>query len=270
MRVPHMHRRTLQAVVRDVVLTLNDGMDAPCIDRPGQHAFFFDFDGTLVHLAQRPELVEFQPETRVALQVLARVCDGAVAIVSGRSIKTIDGFTTPLCLPVAGLHGLERRGADGRVITARQDIDVSSVLCQRLNRLIGAHPGVHLETKGPAAAALHYREAPAAEAACRCAIEAAIADLEGIKLVEGKMVLEARLDTGDKGQAIEAFLAEPPFAGRRPVFAGDDVTDEDAFAVVNAMDGVTIKVGDGDTAARYRIADTSAFLDWLAALASAH
>ena len=241
-------------------------MNLPAIQDIGAHAFFLDFDGTLVEIAPRPELVVLRVETREALQRLHAASGGAVAIVTGRALATIDEIAAPLVLPAAGLHGLERRGADGEVHRATGDVDLSAVLGTRLADVIRDNPGVHLEAKGPAAATLHYRAAPEAEAACRAAMHDATGDLAGIHLLDGKMVIEARLDASDKGRAIRVFMAEAPFAGRTPVMAGDDVTDEDAFAVINELGGISIKVGEGDTIAQYRAQDTAAFLAWLAAL----
>ena len=238
-------------------------MSLPELDNIRAHAFFFDFDGTLVGIAPRPELVVVEERTRAALSALHAATDGAVAIITGRAIATVDAFLAPLVLPAAGLHGLERRLADGRILEADSVLDLSALLGERLGALIAAHPALHLESKGPAAATLHYRAEPALEGVCREAMSKATADLEGVHVLAGKMVVEARLDASDKGRAVRAIMAEAPFAGRRPVVAGDDVTDEDAFVAINALGGLSIKVGDGETAASHRAENTEAFLRWL-------
>ena len=107
------------------------------------------------------------------------------------------------------------------------------------------------------------RARPDLERGCVEAMDDAIHGVEGIHLIRGKMVIEAKADTSDKGGAIRDFLSEPPFARRTPFFAGDDVTDEDAFAVVNSRQGISVKVGPGQTLARYRANSTPVFLDWL-------
>jgi trehalose 6-phosphate phosphatase len=127
-----------------------------------------------------------------------------------------------------------------------------------------AHPGLLLEDKG-ASMAMHYRLAPHCEPVVRRAMEyARVAVGSGYALQPGKLVLELKPRDAHKGLAIRAFLDEAPFRGRRPVFVADDATDEDGFAVVNALHGVTIKVGTGPSAARFGLADPRAVTRWLA------
>jgi trehalose 6-phosphate phosphatase len=126
-----------------------------------------------------------------------------------------------------------------------------------------------LEIKG-AALALHYRNAPDREAVARAATERLVADYPGSYVLQpGKMVYEIKPKDVDKGRSVRAFLDEPPFTGRRAVFAGDDLTDEKGFAVVNELGGVSIKVGPGDTIARSRLESVSDLLGWLDAIVSA-
>ena len=120
-----------------------------------------------------------------------------------------------------------------------------------------AHPGLRLETKR-GSLALHYRQAPELEGLCLETLSAAIARSPGLTLLRGKMVVEAKPAAVSKGRAIEAFLEEPPFAGRQPVFIGDDVTDEAGFAVVQARGGLGVKVGEGPTAALQRLPNPAA------------
>jgi len=233
---------------------------------PHAIALFLDFDGTLVGFADHPEQVFLLAETRAALTLLSGALGGALAVVTGRDIGVVDGFLAPLRLPVAGVHGLKRRSADGALHEAVVDGQVLGALHDRLARLVEISPGLLLERKS-ASVALHYRARPELEGRCIAAMDEAVAGLAGLHLMRGKMVIEAKADGSDKGGAVEEFLAEQPFAGRRPFFAGDDVTDEDAFAAVNARGGVSIKVGPGPTAARYRAADIADFLAWLQGLA---
>jgi len=128
--------------------------------------------------------------------------------------------------------------------------------------LLKAYPALFLEYKY-GAVALHYRSHPELEQDCLTLMETAVSGLPGVELKRGKMVVEAKAVGGNKGAAIADYLNEKPFAGRRAVFAGDDVTDEDAFILVNARDGISIKVGPGETQATYRASGTDEFLTWL-------
>lgn len=241
----------------------------PAVLPPEQTAFFFDFDGTLVDLAPTPDGVLVRPDMLALLRELRRATHGAVAIVSGRGIESIDGFLGMPDLPVAGLHGAERRDANGD--TQRVGFNDERLLHmeQVLAEVVRTHPGMLLEIKG-ASLALHYRNAPEHEGTARAATERLAADYaDAYVLQPGKMVYEIKPKDVDKGRSLRAFLDEPPFAGRRPVFAGDDLTDEKGFAVVNALGGLSIKVGGGDTIAQTRIDSVDALIGWLAALVAA-
>jgi len=224
-------------------------------------ALFLDFDNTLVDLALRPESVLVPPGLITSLQRLQQGAGGALAIVSGRPLEQIDHFLAPLCLPAAGVHGVERRGADG-VIT---QLPVPSIerLLTHLNPLVAQHAGLLLEVKR-GALALHYRRAPELEQACVQAMTAALQHEAGFILLRGKMVVEAKTADVDKGNAIAAFMQEAPFAGRRPVFIGDDITDEAGFAWVQSGGGLGIKVGPGASQAHARIASAAAVRAMLA------
>jgi trehalose 6-phosphate phosphatase len=241
----------------------------PAVLPPEQTAFFFDFDGTLVELAPTPDGVLVRPDMLALLRELRRATHGAVAIVSGRGIESIDGFLGMPDLPVAGLHGAERRDANGD--TQRVGFNDERLLHmeQVLAEVVRTHAGMLLEIKG-ASLALHYRNAPEREAEARAATERLAADYaDAYVLQPGKMVYEIKPKDVDKGRALRAFLDEPPFAGRRPVFAGDDLTDEKGFAVVNALGGLSIKVGGGDTIAQTRVDSVEALIGWLASLVAA-
>ena len=233
-------------------------------------AIFLDFDGTLVEIAASPCRVRIDPRLRPTLEALCESLNGAVALVSGRSLAQLDALLSPLVLPAAGLHGLERRRADGTVVRAGQSAAALAAVRARLQAFADAAPGVLLEDKG-LSLALHYRGAPGKQDDCRRVVaEALAASGAGLHLLEGKMVYEIKPEGADKGSAIEAFLAEPPFAGRIPAFVGDDLTDEDGFAVVNRHGGVTVCVWDGaPTAARWRVASVSDLLAWLSAAPAA-
>lgn len=198
----------------------------------------------------------------MALMELFDASSGAVAIITGRDIACIDHFLDPVRLPVAGVHGLTRRDANGQLHQPEFDLAALDAIERSLSALTSRESGLLLERK-VGAIALHYRQRPELEDECREAMEHAANGFPAVTLRRGKMVIEAIGHSGNKGVAIESFLKEQPFLGRAPVFAGDDLTDEDGFAFVNDRSGVSIKVGLGDTAARYRVEDREALLIWL-------
>jgi trehalose 6-phosphate phosphatase len=235
-------------------------------------ALFLDVDGTLVTIEQTPEAVRVEPALRLLLERLAGANDGALALVSGRSLASIDALFTPLRLPAAGLHGWERRRGDGTLAPGGEPTQILAPLRPVLLAFAAARPGLRVEDKG-GSLALHYRLAPHyAAAVCQRARESAAAEPQ-LRLIEGRKVVELVPRGSDKGAAIADFLAEPPFAGRIPVYAGDDTTDEDGFAAVNRQGGLSIKIanpegrGRSPTQARHRLPSIAALHVWLAALA---
>jgi trehalose 6-phosphate phosphatase len=230
------------------------------------YAFFLDFDGTLAELAETPEATVLESPARRALETLYQAAHGAVAIVTGREIDSIDTLLSPLRLPVAGVHGFERRNGDGALSAHLAEDNAARSLENLLGPFVAHNAGLKLEKKR-GALALHYRLRPDLEPLCLSLVEDAASSLPHTVLTRGKMVIETRFHTATKGTAINDFLQELPFRGRVPFFAGDDVTDEDAFAAVNTLGGVSVKVGPGETAARFRASSVAAFLAWLAATA---
>lgn len=227
-----------------------------------QSALFLDFDGTLADFAPQPDAVQVPQALVEHLAGLQERLGGALAIVTGRPIADIDRFLFPLVLPVAGEHGAQYRLADGSLRglpPAPLDAAIAAA-----SSLVAQHPDLLLERKN-AGLALHYRNAPALESLCRQTLQLAMASLHGMELLEGKFVLEIKPRGVDKGQAIVVFMAGAPFGGRVPLFAGDDVTDEAAFAAVQAQGGQGIKVGQGPTAALHRCTGPASVRDWLAA-----
>lgn len=237
-------------------------MTLPKLTKPSAVALFLDFDGTLVEITDRPEGVLVGDATRATLFRLQTLLSGAVAIITGRDIETIDLMLAPFRCPVAGVHGLTRRDAEGRAYARAIEPLFLDAAADLLASLAVREPGLIVERKSHAIA-LHYRARPELEAVCAQAMEDVARLTDGVRLLRGKMVIEARPGGGNKGTAVADFLSEPPFAGRIPIFAGDDVTDEDAFVLVNARGGDTVKIGPGETHARHRLPDTAAFLAWL-------
>lgn len=229
-------------------------------------ALFLDFDGTLVELAAQPELVEIPPGLTRTLATLQAQLGDALALVSGRGLPELDGFLAPLLLPSAGEHGALRRTADGS-LTSAPAADMQRVL-QAAQGLLERHAGLRLEQKSRALS-LHYRHAPELESLCLQVMREAVERSTGFELIQGKLVIDVKPLGFSKGTAIAAFMREAPFAGRLPLFAGDDVTDEAGFEAVQRMGGQAVKVGPGPTTARYRCASVGQLAAWLQHSASA-
>lgn len=226
-------------------------------------ALFLDVDGCLLEFADAPDEVAVPPQLPALLERLGERLGGAVALVSGRALSSLDALFAPLRITAAGLHGLERRSAVAEV-TAPPRSPVLGAIHAEARTLAGGFPGALVEDKG-AAIGLHWRRAPQAAETLRAFAEAALPRLPGYRLQHGDHVVELRPAAGDKGAAIRALLDEPPFRGRKPVFAGDDVTDESGFAVVNAQGGVSVLVGAREpSAAHYGLRGPADVLDWLA------
>jgi trehalose 6-phosphate phosphatase len=238
----------------------------PTLRDAGAYGFFFDFDGTLTEIAETPGAVIVEERTRQALEILLEAASGAVAIVTGREIEAIDKVLAPLKLPAAGVHGYERRNGGTTLSAPAAEASAARSVEKVLASFAKHNPGLLLEKKR-GAFALHYRLRPETESLCLSLVEDLSSRLSDVVLTRGKMVVELRMHTATKGTAIQDFLDESPFKGRVPCFAGDDVTDEDAFAAVNALGGISIKVGPGDTAARSRAGNVDEFLTWLHATA---
>jgi trehalose 6-phosphate phosphatase len=235
-------------------------------------ALFIDVDGTLLEIASHPDLVEVPPDLPRLLDRLAGERGGALALVSGRPIADLDRLFRYWHGAAAGLHGIERRRPDGsRVESGAGPADRAAAaaldrLRPELPALVRQHPGLWLEDKGRTLA-LHYRAVPEAASEISDRAERLLREQgDGLRLIPGKMVVEFQPRHYGKGGAIGAFMAEPPFRGRVPVFLGDDTTDEEGFAEVNRRGGVSIRVGAplATSAAAYRLPSVAAALDWLA------
>ncbi len=232
------------------------------------HAFFFDFDGTLVDIAPEPDAIAAAPGLVAALARLAEAADGAVAVVTGRPHATVDLHLRPLRLPAAGIHGLElrRSGADAPgPLGGAAMLDAARAA---FAALIAADDRLLVEDKG-VALAIHFRRAPDRADAIMDAVRGLAAD--GLLLLQrGKMVVELRLPGPDKGAALAILMEGRPFRGRSPVMFGDDLTDEAAFRAAAALGGTAVHVGPSPApaCAAHRVPGPAAVRRIIAALAS--
>lgn len=227
-------------------------------------ALFLDIDGTLAELASVPDAVRIDDALARALPRIARDLGGALALVTGRAITSADPLFPGLKLPMAGQHGCERRDAAGTIHLHAPNKSTQARLRRLLQGLARRHPQLLLEDKGPALA-LHYRATPHLASHVHRTVKRSLSEDEGYLLQPGKLLIEVKPHGRDKGTAINDFMAESPFAGRLPVFVGDDLTDEHGFAMVERLGGWTIKVGTGRTTARYRLPNVAAVTRWLMA-----
>lgn len=225
-------------------------------------ALFLDLDGTLTRIERRPGDVTFDAKRAALLAGLERMLGGALAVISGRSLEDVDRILGGAPQSVAAVHGLIRRHG-GRTVSARPSPDLERAR-HALGPLLLSWPGLTLEDKG-LSLALHYRGAPQAEGAVRDAV-ARILSAAALTRQDGAMVCELRTPGPGKGDALKAFMRDPPFAGRRPVMVGDDLTDEAAFAAAAACGGFGVLVGPGrPSAALYRLDSVEAVRAWLVA-----
>lgn len=231
----------------------------------GNLAFFFDLDGTLAEIKPHPDQVYIPAAVRTLLQKMSVMSDGALALISGRSMAELDKLATPFHFPLAGVHGAERRDINDKTHIVTLPEPMVGALHQYLNDALTLLPGTELEPKGMAFA-LHYRQAPEAKEAIFALAQEMIQRYPELALQPGKCVVELKPLGIDKGAAIRAFMQEAPFAGRTPLFIGDDLTDEAGFKQVNALGGLTIKVGSGETIANHRLANVRMVYHWLGKL----
>lgn len=243
------------------------GLAMPAGDLLAGASLFLDFDGTLVELEDRPDLVRADDALIELMRRLGDALDGRLAVVTGRASGHIAELFGDMGFAIGGSHGVEFRWPDGRVAVPERPETLDQVVAE-LQAFAHGRANVLVETK-PFGAGLHYRMAPEHEDDARVLAEA-LARAHGLHLQPGKMMIELRTASGDKGSAIERLMQAPPFAGTRPVFLGDDVTDEDGFDAVAAMGGAGILIGaTRPTAARYRLESVSEVRKWLEAAAGA-
>jgi trehalose 6-phosphate phosphatase len=231
-------------------------------------ALFLDVDGTLIEIAPTPESVVVPPDLVPLLQTLHEAMGGALAILSGRSIAVLDGLLGKTRLPMAGVHGGELRTEAAGEITALNP-RLPEALQQRVWAIVDdlkqRWPGLRGEDKG-SAFSFHFRQAPDAEPALHAAI-LALQLGEDWEILPGHMIYEIRSRGQNKGAALRRLMAMPSFAGRKPVFAGDDRTDLDGIraAVELGGDGIAV-AGLAAAEARWALPDPTAVRAWLRSL----
>ena len=243
-----------------------DALAVPPLSLAEGAALFLDFDGTLVELAETPDAIHVPPTLPPMLERLAGKLFGRLAIVSGRAIADLETHLPCGGIAVSGSHGLELRLRDGNLLplAVPRRLDEARESAERFARGI---PGLLVEAK-PFGFALHYRKAPEREAEVHGFMQV-VARSSGLTLQHGKMVVELRPAGADKGDAVRALMTEPGFAGARPLFVGDDVTDEDAFRAAAELGGAGVLVGaPRETAARYRLGNVAAVAAWLEQVAA--
>ena len=246
---PPLHRATLPA--------------PPLPTATARWAVLLDVDGTLLELATEPSAVVVSARLCMLLHALHRALDGALALVSGRTMDDLDRLFDHAPWASVGLHGVELRRADGTC--RRFAVDAAQQARMREAALaLAAHlDGVQVEDKG-AAMALHCRRVPSQLSALRAAALAAVAQLHGYEVQAGNLVVEFKPTGMDKGRAVLELLQREPFAHRQPVYLGDDLTDEHAFASINGAHGLSVRVGVREpTLAHFTLADPAAVEAWL-------
>ncbi|HEX8216821.1 MAG TPA: trehalose-phosphatase [Allosphingosinicella sp.] len=235
----------------------------PPLSLLGCAALFLDFDGTLVELAEAPDAIRVPGELHGLLDHLAERLEGRLAIVSGRSLEDLDRHVRCAGVAMSGSHGLELRLADGTVLPVARPAGLGQAR-EEVRCFAAAGGGLLVEDK-PASVALHFRMAPDRSAEI-ATFAADLARRTGLVVQEGKMVAELRPAGADKGDALKALMREPAFTGARPLFMGDDLTDEHAFEAAADLGGAGVLVGrERETAAKYRLAGVAAVADWLRA-----
>ncbi|MFN3273868.1 MAG: trehalose-phosphatase [Paracoccus sp. (in: a-proteobacteria)] len=229
---------------------------------PDNAALFLDFDGCLVEIAHRPDAVVVTPALTDRLLRLHDRLDGALALISGRNVADLRGHMPGFPGIVAGSHGAEFSPRPGRIDAAHEaDFDVGA-LHRAARDLAAPHPAVLVEDK-PHGVAMHYRSDPALRGFVEETMARLAADNPGLALQPAKMAVELRPQGVGKNDALARMMTMAPFAGRVPVYAGDDTTDEPAMAEAQAQGGFAIKIGDGPTVARHRLPDPAALALWL-------
>jgi trehalose 6-phosphate phosphatase len=225
-------------------LAAHDAAAVHAVPLPRDHwCLFLDVDGTLLELAPTPGAVVVEPGLLPLLARLRGAAAGALALVSGRTIADLERMFGELALPLAGLHGCERRDAHGTLHVAEVAHEQLAEVRAGLSAMVARHPGLMLEDKG-AGLALHFQGARELEHQLRAEVALLAAPLvPAFTILDGHAVIEIKPAVHSKDSAVTAFMHEPPFMGRTPIFIGDDQTDYGGFAAVRRFQGLAIAVG---------------------------
>lgn len=226
---------------------------SPHSETQEEWALFLDFDGTLVDIVERPDAVFVDPALPRVLAELETRLGGALAVISGRPIAFLDERLGEHRFDIAGLHGLEHRIGGRLFLCDPDDHPRLREMVERLEGIFRPKPGILIEDKG-CSVAIHWRLAPIERDFVHATVHAALEALGSDYRVQfGKAVAEILPSAAGKGKVIEKFLQQAPYRGRRPIFIGDDLTDENGFKTVNAMGGFSVRIGAGETVAQERL-----------------
>jgi trehalose 6-phosphate phosphatase len=227
-------------------------------------AILLDIDGTILDIAPTPETVAVPASLPETLTRLCTLTGGAVALVSGRSLRDLDQLFAPLQLPAVAGHGAEFRPLPGAAPDPRPELDPA--LKRKFEALTALGSGITIEDKGYAIA-LHYRLAPDKEPLLRDAVANLCANEPAVEIMPGKYVLEVKMSGFNKATGVRNLMKRPPFAGRRPIFIGDDITDEYVFKIMPEFGGLAFSVGDAVGGGDRHFEGPGAVRDWLASIA---
>jgi trehalose 6-phosphate phosphatase len=238
----------------------------PPIPGLGDLALLLDIDGTILDIAPMPQKVVVPQTLRGTLRRLSALTNGALAFVSGRSLGDLDRLFAPLRLPAIAGHGAEVRLLPGHERDVGRTATLEPPLKTKFDAIAELGPGIVVEDKDYAIA-LHYRLAPEKETALREAVAAICAEEPSIEVLPGKYVLEVKKQGFSKATGVRALMKHPPFKGRRPIFIGDDTTDESVFAIMPEFDGFAFSVGNAARVVDGHFEGPPAVRDWLATIA---
>ncbi len=228
-------------------------------------ALLLDFDGVLADIAETPDQVQVPDDLPGLLDALVERTGGATAVISGRALAVLQDILPDFKGTLMGCHGAEVAGAGEVRGYAPPDARHVAAVIGMVQGYGLTDPAYAVEAK-PTGVVLHFRRKPELRGSAYRFLEAAIHDLPGFEIHYAKMALEIRPAGVSKGSAVERLMQDAPFAGRRPLYAGDDTSDEEAFALVNAANGLSVKVGEGDTCAHFRTPDPATLRAALATL----
>lgn len=229
---------------------------------PEEIALFIDFDGTLVDLADTPSAVKVSRDDKTLVDGLSRKFGGALAIISGRNLDEVATHLNQFNGVISGCHGAEMRHGGQITRQAEHDADRLEHIKRAVMEFAVIDPRVIAEDK-TFGIVLHFRQNPEVESKVRSFVDSLLSNDDEFVAQPAKMAIEIKPRNISKALAIEEIMRHPEFENRNMVFAGDDETDEVAFAYVNEHGGVSIRIGEGPTVAQYRVKTPRAFKLWL-------